>query len=70
MIAALSPSKEMNLDICFLKHSILWSMVSLVIICLMSDLPDGSPIMPVPPPNRAIGRCPYFCIHAIAIMGM
>jgi tyrosyl-tRNA synthetase len=23
-----------------------------------SDLPDGSPIIPVPPPIKTIGRCP------------
>ena len=47
--------------ICFLKHSQLCSMVSTVIICLMSVRPEGSPIMPVPPPTRAMGLLPAIC---------
>ena len=27
---------------------------------LSSDLPEGSPIIPVPPPIITIGECPYF----------
>ena len=30
-------------------------------IFLVSSLPDGSPILVVPPPNKTIGLCPCFC---------
>ena len=33
------------------------------------DLPLGSPIIPVPPPTMAIGRCPNRCRRASAISG-
>ena len=38
--------------ICFLKQSQLCWMVSGVIIWRISVRPDGSPIMPVPPPSQ------------------
>ena len=44
--------------ICFLKQSQLCWIVSLVIIWRMSVRPDGSPIIAVPPPIRAIGLLP------------
>ena len=62
IIAAFSPSKDKNLAICFLKRSTLWSISSLDIILLISVLPEGSPIVAVPPPIKIIGLCPAFCI--------
>ena len=47
--------------ICFLKQSQLCWIVSLVIIWRMSVRPDGSPIIAVPPPIRAIGLLPACC---------
>ena len=45
-------------------------MVSLLSMERMSDLPEGSPISPVPPPKSAMGLCPMRCICAIAMMGI
>ena len=32
-------------------------------IFLVLSLPDGSPILVVPPPSKTIGLCPCFCIN-------
>ena len=53
-----SRAKTSTVEHDWMKHSILCSMVSRVIICRISDLPDGSPIMPVPPPSSAMGLFP------------
>lgn len=47
--------------ICFLKQSQLCWIVSTVIMVLISERPDGSPTMPVPPPISAIGLFPAIC---------
>ena len=72
MMAAFSrpESKSRNFAICFLMQETLWSTVSTVIILRKSLLPEGSPIMPVPPPIRAMGRCPARCRCAMAMMGI
>ena len=41
-----------------------------VSIFLISVLPDGSPIMVVPPPIRAIGLFPAICIRFIRVSAM
>ena len=56
--SALPSEKSMKRAICFLKHSTLCSIVSFVIIFLISVFPDGSPIIAVPPPIKAIGLFP------------
>ena len=62
ILASAGPSpKWMKRDICFRKHSQLWSMMSFVIMERMSDRPEGSPIMPVPPPTKAMGLFPASC---------
>ena len=60
IIAAFSPSKETNLSACFFIALTFWSSCSLVSICLISVLPDGSPIAAVPPPIKIIGLWPAF----------
>ena len=62
---ALPSPNSMNRSICFLKQSQLCWMVSTVIIFRMSVRPEGSPIMPVPPPIRAMGRLPAICSRFI-----
>ena len=55
----------MNRSICFLKQAQLWSMVSLVIMERISVRPEGSPIMAVPPPIKAMGLLPAICSRFI-----
>ena len=55
----------MKRSICFLKQAQLCSIVSRVIIERMSVRPDGSPIMAVPPPMRAMGLFPAICSRFI-----
>ena len=55
---AFPSEKSMNLPICFLKQSQLCWIVSTVIMLLISVRPDGSPIIAVPPPIKAIGLLP------------
>ena len=43
--------------------SILAAMPSTVSSLRASSLKEGSPIMPVPPPISAMGRCPVLCIQ-------
>jgi hypothetical protein len=43
-------------------NSIFLSTCSSVCSTRSSDLPDGSPIIPVPPPIKTIGRCPYTAV--------
>jgi hypothetical protein len=45
------------------------TMASRVNICRSSVLPLGSPIMEVPPPSTAMGRCPARASWAMAISG-
>ena len=64
-ISALPSEKSINRLICFLKHSQLCSIVSFVIMLRISVLPEGSPIMAVPPPISAIGLLPASCSRFI-----
>ena len=57
----------MNFSICFLKQAALWAMSSLVSILRMSVRPEGSPIMVVPPPIRAMGLLPAICSRFIRV---
>ena len=41
---------------------IFFSIIFSLKIALVLSLPEGSPILVVPPPNRTIGLCPCFCI--------
>jgi hypothetical protein len=47
------------------KVSRIWPMLASICSLLSSwrdsSLPEGSPTLVVPPPIRAIGRCPVFC---------
>ena len=45
-------------------------MVSRVIMERMSVRPEGSPIMAVPPPMRAMGRLPAICRRFIRVRAM
>ncbi len=63
-------SKSRKRSICRLMWATLLSMSSTVSTFRRSDLPDGSPIMPVPPPISANGLWPAFCKCAIAMIGM
>ena len=60
-IMALPSEKSMKRLICFLKQSQLCWMISGVIMVRISERPEGSPIIPVPPPIRAMGRLPAIC---------
>ena len=60
-IIALPSPNSMKRSICFLKQSQLCCMVSTVIMVRISVRPEGSPIMPVPPPMSAMGRLPAIC---------
>ena len=51
----------MNFSIWRLKHSALYAIVSSVSIWRMSVRPDGSPIIVVPSPMRAMGLLPAIC---------
>ena len=53
---ALPSEKSRKRLICCLMCATLLSMVSTVIILRMSVLPEGSPIIAVPPPISAMGR--------------
>ena len=53
---ALPLEKSRKRLICCLMCATLLSMVSTVIILRMSVLPEGSPIIAVPPPISAMGR--------------
>ena len=60
-ICALPSPNSMKRSICFLKQSQLCWMVSGVIMDRISVRPEGSPIMAVPPPIRAMGLLPAIC---------
>ena len=66
-IWALPSPNSMKRSICFLKQAQLCSMVSRVIMERMSVRPEGSPIMAVPPPMRAMGRLPAICRRFIRV---
>ena len=67
---ALPSEKSRKRLICALMWATFSSIVSTVIILRMSVLPDGSPIIAVPPPISAMGRWPARCMCAIAMIGM
>ena len=69
-IMALPSPNSMNRSICRLKQAALWSMSSLVSILRMSVRPEGSPIMVVPPPMRAMGWLPAICSRFISVNAM
>ena len=60
----------MNRSIWRRKHSALWSMSSRVSILRISVLPDGSPIMVVPPPISAIGLLPAIWSRFMSVSAM
>ena len=66
-IRALPSEKSMNFSICFLKQAALWAISSLVSILRISVRPEGSPIMVVPPPIRAMGLLPASCRRFIRV---
>ena len=55
IIAPFSPSKLTNFSACFFIHATLCSISSRDNIFLISVLPEGSPIVAVPPPTKIIG---------------
>ena len=67
---ALPSPNSMNRSICRLKQAALWSMSSRVSILRMSVRPEGSPIMVVPPPMRAMGWLPAICSRFISVRAM
>ena len=67
---ALPSLKSMNFSIWRRKHAALWSMSSRVSILRMSVRPEGSPIMVVPPPIRAMGVLPACCKRFISVSAM
>ena len=58
MRSMMTPEQIQHNCDCFKKQSQLCWICSGVIMERMSDLPDGSPMYPVPPPIRAMGRLP------------
>ncbi len=52
------------------KHSALWSMSSRVSIFRISVRPEGSPIIVVPPPIKAMGWLPAICRRFISVRAM
>ncbi len=67
IICALPSPKSMKRSIWRLKHSALWLMSSMVSILRISVRPEGSPIIVVPPPIRAIGLLPASCRRFISV---